>query len=156
MFEKMSFFYLISNAMTFYMLQGLPKYFQESVNLSFCQFCKMLVFLFTSAVAPDFSNSVLKAQTLARQGGDVLIEWQAPHVSARDDLLEEGQRGPTREPQVFLPTHFPLSAKNLFIKVIQTEQYDPGQAEGCYWSKPWLFTSKRLNNTSRCICIYLI
>lgn len=68
--------------MTFYMLQGLPKYFQESVNLSFCQFCKMLVFLFTSAVAPDFSNSVLKAQTLARQGGDVLIECR-PRMSPR-------------------------------------------------------------------------
>ncbi len=81
MFENVL-FDLISNAKAFYMLQGLPKYFQESVNLSFCQFCKMLVFLFTSAVAPDFSNSVLKAQTLARQGGDVLIECRprmSPH-----------------------------------------------------------------------------
>ncbi len=42
----------------------------------------MLVFLFTSAVAPDFSNSVLKAQTLARQGGDVLIECR-PRMSPR-------------------------------------------------------------------------
>ncbi|XP_056305395.1 contactin-4 [Danio aesculapii] len=34
------------------------------------------------AVAPDFSNSVLKAQTLARQGGDVLIECR-PRMSPR-------------------------------------------------------------------------
>ncbi|KAG1962074.1 contactin-4 isoform X1 [Pimephales promelas] len=34
------------------------------------------------AVAPDFSNSVLKAQTLARQGGDVLIECK-PRMSPR-------------------------------------------------------------------------
>uniref|UniRef100_A0A8C2JDN2 Contactin-3 n=1 Tax=Cyprinus carpio TaxID=7962 RepID=A0A8C2JDN2_CYPCA len=33
-------------------------------------------------VAPDFSNSVLKAQTLARQGGDVLIECR-PRMSPR-------------------------------------------------------------------------
>ncbi|XP_026873742.2 LOW QUALITY PROTEIN: contactin-3 [Electrophorus electricus] len=34
------------------------------------------------AVAPDFSDSVLKAQTLARQGGDVLIECR-PRMSPR-------------------------------------------------------------------------
>lgn len=53
-----------------------------SVCLSVSQFCKLLVFLFTTAVAPDFSNSVLKAQTLARQGGDVLIECR-PRMSPR-------------------------------------------------------------------------
>uniref|UniRef100_W5K543 Contactin 3a, tandem duplicate 1 n=1 Tax=Astyanax mexicanus TaxID=7994 RepID=W5K543_ASTMX len=35
-----------------------------------------------NAVAPDFSDSVLKAQTLARQGGDVLIECR-PRMSPR-------------------------------------------------------------------------
>uniref|UniRef100_A0A673MXU9 Contactin-3-like n=1 Tax=Sinocyclocheilus rhinocerous TaxID=307959 RepID=A0A673MXU9_9TELE len=35
-----------------------------------------------TAVAPDFSNNVLKAQTLARQGGDVLIECR-PRMSPR-------------------------------------------------------------------------
>lgn len=38
--------------------------------------------LFLSAIAPDFSQSLLKAQTLARQGGDVLIECK-PRMSPR-------------------------------------------------------------------------
>lgn len=38
--------------------------------------------LFLSAIAPDFSQNLLKAQTLARQGGDVLIECK-PRMSPR-------------------------------------------------------------------------
>lgn len=38
--------------------------------------------LFLSAIAPDFSQNLLKAQTLARQGGDVLIECR-PRMSPR-------------------------------------------------------------------------
>lgn len=38
--------------------------------------------LFISAIAPDFSQNLLKAQTLARQGGDVLIECK-PKMSPR-------------------------------------------------------------------------
>ena len=36
----------------------------------------------SSAIAPDFSQNLLKAQTLARQGGDVLIECK-PRMSPR-------------------------------------------------------------------------
>lgn len=38
--------------------------------------------LVLSAIAPDFSQNLLKAQTLARQGGDVLIECK-PRMSPR-------------------------------------------------------------------------
>lgn len=38
--------------------------------------------LLPSAIAPDFSQNLLKAQTLARHGGDVLIECK-PRMSPR-------------------------------------------------------------------------
>lgn len=37
---------------------------------------------FLSAIAPDFSQNLLKPQTLARQGGDILIECK-PRMSPR-------------------------------------------------------------------------
>lgn len=44
--------------------------------------CFLFLFLCPSAIAPDFSQNLLKAQTLTRQGGDVLIECK-PRMSPR-------------------------------------------------------------------------
>lgn len=44
--------------------------------------CFIFLFLCPSAIAPDFSQNLLKAQTLTRQGGDVLIECK-PRMSPR-------------------------------------------------------------------------
>lgn len=41
-----------------------------------------LFYFYFSAIAPDFSQNLLKAQTLARQSGDVLIECK-PRMSPR-------------------------------------------------------------------------
>lgn len=122
----------------------------HSVFLSLWQFCKMLVFLFTSAVAPDFSNSVLKAQTLARQGGDVLIECR-PRMSPRGMISWRKGKEALRESHRYF--YQPISLC-LFIKVIQTEQYDSGQTEVCYWSK--VIHIKPSQHNSRCICMYFI
>lgn len=44
--------------------------------------CVCFLFLCPSAIAPDFSQNLLNAQTLTRQGGDVLIECK-PRMSPR-------------------------------------------------------------------------
>uniref|UniRef100_A0A8B9HCI4 Contactin 3a, tandem duplicate 1 n=1 Tax=Astyanax mexicanus TaxID=7994 RepID=A0A8B9HCI4_ASTMX len=61
-----------------------------------------------NAVAPDFSDSVLKAQTLARQGGDVLIECR-PRMSPRGMISwrkgKEALRESHRYQSCFMCTH---------------------------------------------------
>lgn len=56
----------------FFLLLSIPQYSQYT----------LFIVLFLSAIAPDFSQNLLKAQTLTRQGGDVLIECK-PRMSPR-------------------------------------------------------------------------
>lgn len=73
----------------FFLLRAIPQYSQYT----------LFIVLFLSAIAPDFSQNLLKAQTLTRQGGDVLIECK-PRMSPRGiiswrkgkEALREGHR----------------------------------------------------------------
>lgn len=116
-----------------------------SFFLSLCQFCKMLVFLFTSAVAPDFSNSVLKAQTLARQGGDVLIECR-PRMSPRGMISWRKGKEALRESHRYF--YQPISLclpRTCLLKWYR--QSNMIQVRRKVVTDQRLFTSNRLNTT---------
>uniref|UniRef100_A0A673N3E9 Contactin-3-like n=1 Tax=Sinocyclocheilus rhinocerous TaxID=307959 RepID=A0A673N3E9_9TELE len=67
-----------------------------------------------TAVAPDFSNNVLKAQTLARQGGDVLIECR-PRMSPRGMISWRKGKEALRESHRYFYQPISLSADHLIV-----------------------------------------
>lgn len=59
-----------------------PFFYASLVSLTVFTCLSTFLFFCPPAIAPDFSQNLLKAQTLARQGGDVLIECK-PRMSPR-------------------------------------------------------------------------
>lgn len=92
-----------------------------SMNLTFLSMTSLLV-----AIAPDFSQNPLKAQTLARQGGDVLIECK-PRMSPRGVISWRKGKEALRESHRYQVTFY-AAAGSVFLLYLQ-----------CRISKPLFF-----------------